>query len=86
MVKLLTDLDCSPEKQTVELIVNNLKGKPIHEAVAEGLSQISSLSLGGGGGGSGGQAAGGDAGGEKQEEQKEESEEEASVSMGGFFD
>eukprot|EP00997_Jenningsia_sp_PLL12_P010705 NODE_8039_length_427_cov_19.224868_g7179_i0.p1 GENE.NODE_8039_length_427_cov_19.224868_g7179_i0~~NODE_8039_length_427_cov_19.224868_g7179_i0.p1 ORF type:complete len:115 (+),score=20.04 NODE_8039_length_427_cov_19.224868_g7179_i0:32-346(+) len=82
LTRLLTDLDCSPEQQTVDLVVNNLKGKPIHEAVAEGLTQIASLSLGGGGG----QAAGGEAEAEEKEEEKEVSEEEESVSMGGFFD
>lgn len=57
-----------------------MKGKPIHEAINEGLTKVSSLNVGGGGGNAGGAAA-------QEEEQAEEEpeEEEADVSMPDLF-
>ena len=77
----MTDIGVTPDEKTVELICNSLKGKPIHEAINEGLAKVSTLAVGGSGG------AGGNTGGAQAEveEEKEESEEEADVSMGGLF-
>lgn len=81
----LNAVGVTPDEKTVELICNSLKGKPIHEAINEGLAKVSTLSLGGGSGS--GNAGGAKTGGAApvEEAKKQESEEEANVSMGGLF-
>ena len=80
----LTAVGVTPDEKTVELICNSLKGKPIHEAINEGLKKVSTLSAGGSGSGNAGPAqAGGNAA--PAEEAKPPTEEEADVSMGGLF-
>merc|ERR1719410_526245 len=76
----LNDIGVTPDEKTVELICNSLKGKPIHEAIEQGLAKVSTLAVGGSGGNT--NTGGDDA---PAEEEKEESEEEADVSMGGLF-
>lgn len=84
VTSFLTAVGVTPDEKTVELICTSLKGKPIHEAINEGLAKVSTLSLGGGGSGN---ATATKAGGAApvEEAKKPESEEEANVSMGGLF-
>ena len=51
MTKFLTSVGVKPVEETVNLVVSSLKGKQIHEVIAQGLTQVASLNLGGGGSG-----------------------------------
>ena len=84
----LTKVGASVEDSSLELVVTALKGKQLHEVIAQGLPKIASLSVGGGGSAPA-QAGGAPAkGAPAQAAPKEEAPpvEEEAVSMGGLFD
>merc|ERR1712079_774342 len=72
------------DKQNMDLVLNNIKGKNLEELMAEGAEKLASV--GGGCGGGAAPAASEDAPAAKKEEKKEESEEEDDDMGFGLFD
>ena len=77
--------DCEVNQDSLDAVVNALKGKSLTELINNGLPKVSGMSVGGGSGG----AAGGndDAKAEEEEEEEEEEveEEEMDFDMGDLF-
>merc|ERR1719498_285538 len=84
--KLLKDSGVAADKDNLKLLCEKLKGKKIHEMVAEGMGKFASMPSGGAGGAPA--AAEAPAAGKteaKKEEPKKEEEEEADLDMGDLF-
>ena len=86
---LLEACECEVNQDSLDAVVNALKGKDLSELINNGLSKVSSLSVGGGGS-SGGAGAGGAGGAEEKkeeeaEEEEEVEEEEVDFDMGDLF-
>ena len=82
--KFLEECDCEVNQESLDAVVNALKGKNLTELINNGLPKVSSMSVGGGSGG----AAGGDAEAkeeEAEEEEEEVEEEEMDFDMGDLF-
>jgi len=102
LTKILSSVGIEADKQKVEKLIAELKGKDITEVIAAGSAKLTSMpSIGGGGGGGGGDSgtavSKGDApkeekgkeaakGKEKKEEKKVEKEEEDEDMGFGLFD
>merc|ERR1739838_725488 len=81
---LLEACDCDVNQESLDAVVNALEGKNLSELINNGLSKVSSLSVGGGSGGAGA----GPAEEKKEEEVVEEEEveeEEVDFDMGELF-
>ena len=84
---LLEACECEVNQDSLDAVVNALKGKDLSELINNGLSKVSSLSVGGGSG-SGGAGNAGNAEEKKEEEAEEEEEveeEEVDFDMGDLF-
>ena len=79
---------CECNKQNMDLVLNNIKGKNLEELMAEGAEKLASVGGGCGGGAAPAAAAApaDDAPAAKKEEKKEESEEEDDDMGFGLFD
>eukprot|EP01024_Parvocaulis_polyphysoides_P018442 TRINITY_DN1817_c0_g1_i3.p4 TRINITY_DN1817_c0_g1~~TRINITY_DN1817_c0_g1_i3.p4 ORF type:complete len:116 (-),score=46.81 TRINITY_DN1817_c0_g1_i3:394-741(-) len=87
--KILSSVGIEAEEDRLELLINEMKGKDVHEVLAMGREKLSVVPSGGGGAVGGAPAA--DAGAaapaaeeKKEEAKKEESEEEESDEEMGF--
>jgi large subunit ribosomal protein LP1 len=84
--KLLKDSGVTVEADSLKLVLKKIadSGKPLHELIAEGKSEMATV--GGSGAGPAAAVTGGDAPAEeKVEEKKKEEEPEEDVDMGGLF-
>ncbi|KAH6791763.1 60S acidic ribosomal protein family [Perilla frutescens var. hirtella] len=91
--KILGSVGAEADKERIELLLSQVKGKDITELIAAGREKLASVPAGGGGGvavaASGGGASGGaaPAAAEAKKEEKEEEKEESDDDMGlGLFD
>ena len=80
---LLEACDCEVNQDSLDAVVNALKGKCLTELINNGLPKISSMSVGGSGGAAGGKVEEKPA--EEEEEEEEVEEEEMDFDMGGLF-
>ena len=84
---LLEACDCDVNEDSLNAVVNALKGKRLDELINNGLGKVSSMAGGSGGAGSGAAAAEEKAEEAEEEESEEEVEEESvDMDMGGLFD
>ena len=86
--KILGSVGVECDKENMDLVLNNIKGKNIEELIAEGAGKLASVGGGGGGGAAPAAAAApaDEAPAAKKEEKKEESEEEDDDMGFGLFD
>ena len=83
---LLEACECDVNQDSLDAVVNALKGKDLSELINNGLTKVSSLSVGGGGSsGAGGAANTEEKKEEEAEEEEEVEEEEVDFDMGDLF-
>eukprot|EP00992_Anisonema_acinus_P005693 TRINITY_DN1868_c0_g1_i2.p1 TRINITY_DN1868_c0_g1~~TRINITY_DN1868_c0_g1_i2.p1 ORF type:complete len:130 (-),score=84.69 TRINITY_DN1868_c0_g1_i2:4-339(-) len=87
--KVITAGGGEVDDDKLDAFLSAIEGKDVDELIAEGLTKIGSVGMGGGGGGGGGggaSAAAADAPAEKKEEKKVEEEEDDEEMGFGLFD
>nr|QLA09645.1 60S large subunit ribosomal protein P2 [Euglena gracilis] len=89
VIEVLKAGECEADEERLDSLISALEGKDINEVIAEGLSKIGSVSLGGGGGAAAPAAAApaaaaAEAAPAKKEEKKEEEEEDEDMGFGLF--
>ena len=84
--KLLEDCDCDVNQESLDAVINALKGKNLTELINNGLGKISSMAVGGGSGGGAAKAEDKKEEDDEDEESEEEvEEEEMDFDMGDLF-
>merc|ERR1719345_221021 len=84
--KILAAVDAECDDELVKTLVSELKGKTIHEVIAEGREKLKKFGGGGGGGGGAAPAAAAGGGGGKAAAVVVAAEEEEEDDAGGDFD